>query len=678
MGEDSTGTESQLNDLWKFDPSTELWTWVGGSNTVTCVPGSSSTTCYVAGNYGQQGVQSATNMPGSRRAATGWTDRAGNLWLFGGLGADSNGYIGALNDFWEFDPTSNRWTWMGGTKSLTCTNLASGICLATTTPSGVYGSLGQPAAANIPSGRGGAIGWTDRGGALWLFGGGGPDDVWRFDTSLGQWAWMAGSKPSSTTISYTPAVYGTLGVSSNANTPGGRDHAASWTDKLGNLWLYGGQSGTETVDSHGCAVGFFDDLWVFDSSITGWAWMGGSSVEGNSCSLGYYNLQGVYGTLGISAAGNLPGSRAVAPSWTDANGDLWLFGGAISPIIGEVDDLWEYQPSVTSLPPAITPVFSPPMGTYSSSQSVSISNGMTNGSIYYTTDGTTPSTKSTLYSGPINVSATETINAIAVADGYPSSAVASAAYTIALPAAASPTFNVAAGTYTSAQTVTINDSTPGAIIYYTTNGNTPSTSSTQYSTAITVASSETIKAIAVAAGYSTSPIASVSYTISPPPTFSLSASSPALTISPGGSGTVNLTVTPQNGFNSAVSFACSGLPSGTTCSFSPATVTPSGAAVSTQLTMTASAQAALQSRPNLYLPGTALATIVCFFSLKRRRTFRLLIPIAVIAVVASLVSGCGSGSGSTSTPKSPTTSTVTVTAASGSIQQTAAVSLTIN
>ncbi len=84
---------------------------------------------------------------------------------------------------------------------------------------------------------------------------------------------------------------------------------------------------------------------------------------------------------------------------------------------------------------------------------------------------------------------------------------------------ATPTFSPAAGTYTSAQTVTISDSTTGAAIFYTTDGSTPTSSSTKYTSAITVSTSETINAIATASGETTSAVATAAYTISatPPP-----------------------------------------------------------------------------------------------------------------------------------------------------------------
>lgn len=93
-----------------------------------------------------------------------------------------------------------------------------------------------------------------------------------------------------------------------------------------------------------------------------------------------------------------------------------------------------------------------------------------------------------------------------------------------LSAAAAPTFSPAPGTYSSAQKVTLSDSTPGASIYYTTDGSTPTASSTLFSASspITVSATTTIQAIAVASGYTNSAVASGAYTISTPgPTVSV-------------------------------------------------------------------------------------------------------------------------------------------------------------
>jgi len=169
-----------------------------------------------------------------------------------------------------------------------------------------------------------------------------------------------------------------------------------------------------------------------------------------------------------------------------------------------------------------TPVFSPAGGTYSSSQSVTIGDATSGATIYYTTNGSTPTTSSAIYTGAITVSATETLEAIAVEIGYGNSAVASAAYTIA-GAVSAPVFSPAPGTYTSPQNVLISDTTPGAVIYYTTDGSTPTTSSPIYMGAIWQTSTQVLKAIAAETGYTNSAVTTAAYTIAPvlpPPTFS--------------------------------------------------------------------------------------------------------------------------------------------------------------
>jgi RHS repeat-associated protein len=181
-----------------------------------------------------------------------------------------------------------------------------------------------------------------------------------------------------------------------------------------------------------------------------------------------------------------------------------------------------YPPSIASAATTVaTPTFSPAAGTYNSAQTVTISDTTSGSSIYYTTDGSTPTTSSTKYSGAITVSATKTLKALATATGDTNSAVATAAYTLVAP---TPVLSLSAGTYGSSQTETITDSNSSATIYYTTNGTTPTTSSTKYTAAFTVNASETVEAIAVVTGYSNSTPATATYTfVAPTPVLSLSA-----------------------------------------------------------------------------------------------------------------------------------------------------------
>jgi hypothetical protein len=152
-------------------------------------------------------------------------------------------------------------------------------------------------------------------------------------------------------------------------------------------------------------------------------------------------------------------------------------------------------------------------GTYTSSQSVTISTSTSGASIYYTTNGTTPTTNSNLYSSPVTVASTETLQAIGVKTGLASSAVASAQYTINLPAAATPVPNPSPGTYAGTQTLSFTDSTSGSTMYCTTNGNAPTIASTPYTAPFTVSLTQTIQCIAAAPGFTTSAIGGGTYYI---------------------------------------------------------------------------------------------------------------------------------------------------------------------
>ncbi|MFZ0798139.1 MAG: kelch repeat-containing protein [Terriglobales bacterium] len=314
-----------LNDLWEFSPTTKEWTWMSGADTPNA-----------SGVYGTQGVASASNVPGARGSESGgaalsWTDKSGNLWLFGGSGYDSTGTNGGLNDLWEFNLTAKTWTWVSGS------NTANAF--------GVYGTQGVASASNVPGARSYSVNWTDRSGNLWLFGGSGLgavgssgydlDDLWEFNPTTKEWTWVNGSD----TGGIAP-VYGTEGVASTNNTPGGRDSAVSWTDSSGNFWLFGGFDYDGPSGANGTNE-YLNDLWEYNTTSKEWTWVGGSNTGGAS---------GVYGTLGVASTRNVPGARGsegVAVTWTDSSGNLWLFGGVgydSTGTWGELNDLWRYQP----------------------------------------------------------------------------------------------------------------------------------------------------------------------------------------------------------------------------------------------------------------------------------------------------------------------------------------------
>lgn len=162
-------------------------------------------------------------------------------------------------------------------------------------------------------------------------------------------------------------------------------------------------------------------------------------------------------------------------------------------------------------PKVATPTINPGSENFTTSMQVSISDSTNGASIYYTTDGSTPTTNSTLYKGPFKITGSQVITAFATETGYISSGTATASYTLT-GQTATPSFSPPPGTYSSGQSVSISDGSANATIYYTTDGSTPTTSSPVYQKAITLnTGAETINAIAVAPGLAASAEASAAY-----------------------------------------------------------------------------------------------------------------------------------------------------------------------
>lgn len=375
-------------DLWRFDPATNMWTWMNG-------PGSDDIDAW----WGNLGVPSSLTYPGAHgyESAT-WTDTSGRLWLYGGYEDTQNSYQ-VSDNLWVYDIGTNQWTWMGGNY----------ICSDTAT----YGLLGVPDTGNSPGARYELnTTWVDKNNNLWLFGGlstsdSAYSDMWMYNIALGKWAWMAGPQ------GVGPAgQYGVLGVEAPGNLPPARACYTHWADNAGNLYIWGGNdfvenvyndlwkfdintyewvwlSGPDTSNSPGnngqlCTEdssnqpraryenrtteisgcpnslftfgGFrtngpepdtdFNDLWLFDLTAKEWKWISGSEVS---------NSAGNYGTKGIASLQNMPPARGGACLWTDKQNNLWLFGGMLDNDNGDkFNDTWEFFPDSNCVPLNLT------------------------------------------------------------------------------------------------------------------------------------------------------------------------------------------------------------------------------------------------------------------------------------------------------------------------------------
>jgi hypothetical protein len=254
--------------------------------------GAASLPSYVAGKPigAPPFIEPNTNTPGSRDFAMAWTDNQGRRWLFGGFGFEvthsgTDGVPGFLSDMWVWP-----------------TNPSSGNDDGWWTPGGWI-------PANLPIIVDPTAGPT-----------------YTADRKFLQ-------------FKNRGATYGNLGsgvscaLNASCTTPGARWGGVTWTDASGNLWMFGGQG-----------AGLLNDIWEFDitsgpcdydlTTGTGiftnckWIWRGGSNSANQPTTTTF------------------PGARWGAASYTDASGNLWMFGGQgydSSGNIGLLNDLWKYN-----------------------------------------------------------------------------------------------------------------------------------------------------------------------------------------------------------------------------------------------------------------------------------------------------------------------------------------------
>jgi N-acetylneuraminic acid mutarotase len=312
FGYDKNGSMGQLNDLWKYNISTKEWTWMHGQNIIdqTAI-------------YGVKGAANTNNRPGARQEAASLVDADGNLWLMGGDGFATSSTAGCLNDLWKYEIATNSWTWVSGNN--------------TTGAYGIYGTQGVTNSYNMPGARYSSI-LCLYNNEIWLMGGfgramsganGALNDVWKYNLSTGLWTWMKGQQ-----LTNRQGVYGLQGQADPANTPGGRYGHNFWMDNIGNLWVmmgYGYNGNSQ--------YGYLNDVWKYNINTNQWTWVkGGNAVH---CAANY-------GTFGLGYGASTPGSRWKPTTWVDKYGHFWLFGGygrTVSAAYGQLNDLWQYNPS---------------------------------------------------------------------------------------------------------------------------------------------------------------------------------------------------------------------------------------------------------------------------------------------------------------------------------------------
>ncbi len=324
------------------------WTWIDGTNTAGTIskpaygalPSSAPTTI----------PNPFTNTPGARYSAAGWTDKNGNLWLFGGDGWELSGNSAPdtqdapMNDMWVCVMFGDycEWQLAGGydptkeTVNTVATTIGAQIILNAQTEAqgGFY-----PGTPLAPEARVGAGTWTDNAGNFWMFGGKTPgahflNDLWEFNTSGLNASNYTTTEGAWTEIPITGTGTDLNGVyTGGVLTPGSRVNPICWTDGSGNFWLFGGYG----YDGSG-NIGYLNDLWEYTGGA--WVWVSGGNTN-------LANQNGSYGTAGTASASNAPGGRHEGVGWADGNGNLWLFGGegedSVGTTNGILNDLWMYN-----------------------------------------------------------------------------------------------------------------------------------------------------------------------------------------------------------------------------------------------------------------------------------------------------------------------------------------------
>jgi hypothetical protein len=163
---------------------------------------------------------------------------------------------------------------------------------------------------------------------------------------------------------------------------------------------------------------------------------------------------------------------------------------------------WAIEQPSTITPTVAQVTINPAGGAYPGNVSVTMSTSTSGATIRYTTNGSTPTSSSTIYSGAFTITPPKTVKAVAFKSGYNPSPVRSVSYTVGEEQRVdTPNISPGGGTISPNTSCSIFVTTAGATIYYTKNGSQATTSSTKYTGSFLVNPGDTVRAIATAPGY---------------------------------------------------------------------------------------------------------------------------------------------------------------------------------
>jgi hypothetical protein len=250
--------------------------------------------------------------------------------------------LAALTTGYSIDSTAYRWSWISG-------------AMYDNSPLGVYPNMKNTYADTYlpPSREQHAADYIDSLGIYFVFGGLCYDtdgtiyylnDLWTYNTSLGQWAWIAGGKLDSN----NNGNYGTLGSSSSVTQPGGRTAQAISTPD--GIVIFGGLT---QHDNNG-AKAELNDVWKFTWATNQWTWIAGSSVYTAKVSTGGAYYYGVWPSYNASAS-LWPSSRNGYCWISSGDGDYaylsagyGLYDKNQTNTYGRLNDLWKFDLSTAT------------------------------------------------------------------------------------------------------------------------------------------------------------------------------------------------------------------------------------------------------------------------------------------------------------------------------------------